>query len=227
MPDSKPDQAVHAAATVVLLRDGDAGLEVLLLQRRHELAFYGGAWVFPGGRVDAEDAQGADRDDMESVARIAAVRETQEEAGLSLAPADLTPFARWVTPPIRARRFDTLFFASRCPEGNIEIDSGEMQAHRFYRPAEALEARDAGTIELAPPTFVTLWTLGAYRGAAEAMAALEAASVVHFAPRPIEVEGGSVFLYSGDAGYETREPAAVGPRHRITATGPRWRYERS
>ena len=37
------------SATVVLLRDGRSGLELLLLRRSAKLAFFGGAWVFPGG----------------------------------------------------------------------------------------------------------------------------------------------------------------------------------
>ena len=43
------------AATVVPLRDGPRGLEVLLLKRNEALVFAPGAWVFPGGRIDAGD----------------------------------------------------------------------------------------------------------------------------------------------------------------------------
>jgi len=43
------------AATIVLLRDGDAGSEVLLLRRNRKSGFVPGAYVFPGGRVDAAD----------------------------------------------------------------------------------------------------------------------------------------------------------------------------
>jgi 8-oxo-dGTP pyrophosphatase MutT (NUDIX family) len=43
------------AATVALLRDGAQGLEVLLGRRSSRLAFHGGAWVFPGGKIDPED----------------------------------------------------------------------------------------------------------------------------------------------------------------------------
>ena len=45
----------HPSATIVLLRDAPRGFEMLLLQRAAKLAFHGGAWVFPGGRVDAAD----------------------------------------------------------------------------------------------------------------------------------------------------------------------------
>lgn len=44
------------AATIVLMRDGDDGPEVLLLRRSHRSGFVPGAWVFPGGRVDRSDA---------------------------------------------------------------------------------------------------------------------------------------------------------------------------
>lgn len=223
---------IHPAATVVLLRDGAAGLEVLLLQRRHELAFYGGAWVFPGGRIDPEDHRLAASPhlaaspDPETVARVAAARETREEAGLAVSPERMAHFARWVTPPIRSRRFDTWFFAASAPSGPITLDEGEMQAHRWYPPQHALEARDAGVIELAPPTFVTLWMLAEFDTVDSALSSLEVADVTHYEPRPTEVPGGTVYLYAGDAGYQTRDATTVGDRHRITAVGKRWRYQR-
>lgn len=46
----------RAAATVVLMRDGREGPEVLLLRRSRTAGFVPGAYVFPGGRVDASDA---------------------------------------------------------------------------------------------------------------------------------------------------------------------------
>ena len=54
-PPSSPAPA-RPAATVVLMRDADEGVEVLLLKRVHSAGFVPGAYVFPGGRVDAEDA---------------------------------------------------------------------------------------------------------------------------------------------------------------------------
>src|SRR5215216_2008647 len=46
------------AASVIVMRGGDAALEVLLLRRNPASRFMGGAWVFPGGAVDASDAGG-------------------------------------------------------------------------------------------------------------------------------------------------------------------------
>lgn len=51
------DTPALAAATVVLLRDGDSGLEVLLLKRHGASRVLGGAHVFAGGKLDPEDAQ--------------------------------------------------------------------------------------------------------------------------------------------------------------------------
>ena len=77
------DPELIPAATVLLLRDGpDSGaLEVLMLRRNSKIAF-GGAWVFPGGRVD--DHEHVVGDPVAS-ARRAAVREVDEETGLDIA----------------------------------------------------------------------------------------------------------------------------------------------
>jgi 8-oxo-dGTP pyrophosphatase MutT (NUDIX family) len=89
------------AATVVLLRPGDSGPEVYLLQRQTSMAFAGGMCVFPGGGVDARDfeyhvdwagpspaewARTLGTDEETAVALVcAAVRETFEESGVLLA----------------------------------------------------------------------------------------------------------------------------------------------
>ena len=72
---------VRDAATVMLVRDGAGGLEVYLQRRHHELVFTPGAYVFPGGAVDDEDAAGPCADAF----RNAAIRECIEEAGAFLA----------------------------------------------------------------------------------------------------------------------------------------------
>ena len=93
--------AARHAATVVLLRDGDRGVEAYLLRRLGSMAFAGGMYVFPGGSVDPRDGDAdiawagppaaewaAPLSADERLARAlvaAAVRETFEESGVLLA----------------------------------------------------------------------------------------------------------------------------------------------
>ncbi|MGP4018338.1 NUDIX hydrolase [Saccharopolyspora sp. 5N708] len=106
VPETPPQQVVEPkdAATVMLLRDGAAGLEVFLQRRVKGMPFAGGMTVFPGGGVDQRDADTsvswsgpdaawwADRFDCSpELARAlvcAAVRETFEESGVLLAGPD-------------------------------------------------------------------------------------------------------------------------------------------
>jgi len=80
------------AATLLLIRDGAAGLEVLMAARHEKSGFAAGAMVFPGGKVDAGDMVLARRypgleglSEAGAAARIAAIRETWEECGILLA----------------------------------------------------------------------------------------------------------------------------------------------
>lgn len=88
------------AATVMVLRDGDDGVELLMLRRSRKASFFPHAWVFPGGRVDAADAHVETRgqiDDLPDDGRpfaVAAIRECFEEAGVWLGDGDASPALR-------------------------------------------------------------------------------------------------------------------------------------
>ena len=84
--DKAPEEASPAipAATVILLRDTNSGIQTLMLHRTSKVHF-GGMWVFPGGRIDPED-YGDHPGDVDRAALQAAARETMEEANLSIAP---------------------------------------------------------------------------------------------------------------------------------------------
>lgn len=72
------------AATVIVMREAAAGPpELLMVERSRAMAFAGGALVFPGGRIDPGDHLLTDSHD-DAAARVAAIRETIEEAGLAL-----------------------------------------------------------------------------------------------------------------------------------------------
>lgn len=94
MTESKPRNAIlEPAATLILLRPAAAGTEVFMQVRHRDMAFAGGALVFPGGKQEAEDSDPAlttliddrRRDDALMAAKRAAIRETFEECGLMLA----------------------------------------------------------------------------------------------------------------------------------------------
>jgi 8-oxo-dGTP pyrophosphatase MutT (NUDIX family) len=81
------------AATIILLRD-EPEFEALMVARHADIAFAGGAMVFPGGRIDAGDHATAWKDHCDSAPeipeeqlapRIAAIREAFEETGILLA----------------------------------------------------------------------------------------------------------------------------------------------
>ena len=80
------------AATVLMLRDSDDGLEVFMVVRHHQIDFASGALVFPGGKVAVGDDEvrgrciGADNlDDVQFSLQVAAIREAFEECGILLA----------------------------------------------------------------------------------------------------------------------------------------------
>jgi glyoxylase-like metal-dependent hydrolase (beta-lactamase superfamily II)/8-oxo-dGTP pyrophosphatase MutT (NUDIX family) len=119
--------AIRPAATIVVARDGEGGIEILMVRRPREMAFAGGAHVFPGGAVDAGDADTAllaacvGLDDAEASRRlgvpagglaywVCAMRECFEEVGLLYAYSGGT-LARIDTPERDARSFTDLVHA--------------------------------------------------------------------------------------------------------------------
>src|SRR5688572_23537874 len=141
------------AATVVVVRGGEQRLEVLMVQRTPKARFMGGAWVFPGGSVDAgEDV------------RAAAIREVVEEVEVTLPdPAALVPFARWITPPEVTIRFDTYFFLAPAPDGaEAKPDGQEIVDARWFEPARALEGSEAGDLLMVFPTIKNLEVLARF-----------------------------------------------------------------
>ena len=124
----RPSQLLHTqrepvptrpAATVLLLRDAPQGFEVLMTRRSPAASFAPGAYVFPGGTIDAADAQSHDiaarrttQDDLRLTQAIAAIRESFEELGVLLvrrkdgsasAPADLAALDRHQSLPGQCR----------------------------------------------------------------------------------------------------------------------------
>ena len=158
--------------------------------------------------------------------RNAAVREAEEEAGLRVDVDALVPFAHWTPPQVAIKRFATWFFVAEAPAGAITIDDGEIHESMWVAPADALRRRDAGEVELAPPTWVSLDRLARSATVDEALDEARDAEVEAFVTA-IGKEGDDlVALWHGDAGYESGDASAEGPRHRLVMSNAGWRYLR-
>jgi len=197
--------------------------------RRNSRGAFGGMWVFPGGQVDDADlpAHPAATDEI-AAARRAAVREAEEEAGLRLDADALVVLSFWMPPPEAPRRFATWFFL--CPAGDesdVVVDQREIREHQWLAPSAAIDLRQAGQIELAPPTFTTLWGLARFPDAASALQAAADRDPERFETHVARSRDGRLgaTLWAGDAGYEDHDMDRPGRRRRLVMDPAGWRVE--
>ena len=219
------------AATVVVARDSSNGIEVLMLRRNSKI-YFGGMWVFPGGKVDPDARADAttvtvcDGGDGRGF-HAAAIREAQEEAGIDLSDTELHHFAHWLPPAVRPKRFSTQFFLAAAPKGlDISIDHGEITDHHWMTPREALQRRSDGEIEMVTPTFCTLDWLRAFVSVQEACSAIRQPKCFHTHIKEVAgADPGMVAFYAGDVSYESLDLEAVGPRRRCYMLKSSWWWE--
>lgn len=223
--DDGPNAATPAA-TVLALRDGADGPEVLMVQRNSRGTFASN-WVFPGGKVDPEDHEGTS--DIVHASRRAAAREAFEEADLVIDETTLEPYSHWMPPTVLERRFATWFFLAPAPEGpdgDVTVDGGEIVDHLWVRPIDALNRHAAGEVELVPPTWITLTELTEFDSTAAALAAVRSAEPFFYLTRMIS-EKPRVIAWTGDAGWETGDADTPGGRHRLEIGRDGWQLHRS
>lgn len=226
-PADATDPAVPVAATVVLVRDGADGPEVLLLERPDRGSF-AGAWVFPGGKLEASDGAGLGADATEEDrARYAAVRETSEETGLELTVAGLQSLSRWDPPPGIALRIRTWFFLASAPAGALALQPDEAVDAMWTRPADALSRHGDGALALYPPTWVTLAELAGYRDVESLLAAVRLRGTQSFESVLRTGPNGPVFLWEGDAEWAEGADGEASARHRLEIGALPWIYIRS
>lgn len=232
---------IGVAATVVLLRDGAEGPEVLLLERPHHRGSFAGAWVFPGGGVDPEDRMATDAGAVDSVdpaaraedveqlaARRAAAREVREETGLAVAPDSLVATAVWIPPASAAKRLRTWFYLTTAPAGPIVLAEDEVIDYAWIRPQTALELHASAALTLIAPTWVTLHGLRGYGTVAEIVASATERGRARYETRLGESERGAVLFWAGDVAYD--DDALVeeaGGRHRLEIGQVPWVYSTS
>ena len=196
-PNIGPRTVPRPAGTVIVLRGAANGLEVLLVQRNPDARFMGGAWVFPGGAVDRDEGQG------DQALRAAAVRELDEEAGISLGdPRQLVPFSRWITPAEVKIRFDTWFYLAPLPAGaEAHIDGSEIVDARWYTPVAALEARARGELFMVFPTIKHLEQLSAFASADALLAHARGKEIHPVEPRVLGQGETARIVLPGEPGY--------------------------
>jgi 8-oxo-dGTP pyrophosphatase MutT (NUDIX family) len=237
------DDAIPAA-TVILVRELSSGPpELLMVERAADMAFAGGAWVFPGGRIDDADRRlGAGLGD-DGASRVAAIREALEETaipvglnplpspeisaelqrellagtefeqlidhhGLALNASSLTPLARWIPRFHAKRRFDTLFYVGRAPEGDWSpnVLESECTGAHWVSAADVLERDQRGDLQLIFPTRRTLERLAQHSTYGEIVADARAYVIQPISPWIDEVDGDRFVTIPENIGFPvTRE----------------------
>ena len=249
-----------------------------MLRRHLNSDFVGGAYVFPGGKVDdADRTAGAEEacvgrsdaaaSDMLGTAGgglafwVAALRECFEEAGVLMAypegvgaGGDLVDvsdsglrrrlaaarvslnagtagfldtcrseglrlavdrvhyFSHWITPEPAPKRYDTRFFVTALPPGQIPVhDDHETTDTVWVQPTEALARAAAGEFDIIFPTIKNLEAIARFSTSTALLAAAAAVErVPTVLPRVVADERGFRILLPGDPGYEEAVGSSTG-----------------
>jgi len=187
----------RSAATVLLLRETEQGLQTYMMCRASTMAFAANAYVFPGGRLDPQDLdRGAELEfDQASLAALSlrmsadlqetrgllvcAVRELEEEAGVVLDPHSLVLLDHWVTPEWEKLRYDVRFFIAHMPQDQIAEPHGtEAVEARWIAPADAITQANQGDMLLMAPTRAALVHLLEHSQIATLVAETDARDIV-------------------------------------------------
>ena len=122
------------AATVLLLRDGPEGVEVLMTRRSETASFAPGAYVFPGGTIDDADAHARaistrrrTQSRVQLIQAITAVRETFEELGVLLAHhADGSPVSAAEVAAMDRSSGNAFSFVEQCAARGLRLDTDQI-----------------------------------------------------------------------------------------------------
>jgi 8-oxo-dGTP pyrophosphatase MutT (NUDIX family) len=241
------------SSTLLLLREREGRIQVLMITRHDAAGFAAGAIVFPGGKRDRGDGELAafsrtGTADEAGTLRVAAIRETYEESGILLARrrgaaalvtgtelremtgggvapivslarehglelADdlLVPFAHWITPRDRPKRFSVHFFLAPAPADQEPLHDGREAVDALRVDPEAiLREAEANRVKMVMATRMNLRKLARSATVAEALAAARAAPVITVNPERIETPTGPIVRIPLEAGYGVSEVSAEG-----------------
>jgi 8-oxo-dGTP pyrophosphatase MutT (NUDIX family) len=232
-----PVSIPRPAATVVVARPSSREtFDILMVRRNDNAAFMGGAYVFPGGRVDATDEASAAATPSpvsarfvdltplrEQVFRQAAVRELREEASVVVNPDALVPFAHWVTPEVETRRYDTRFFLVEMPVGQeARHDQDETTDLLWVSPHDAIVKCLAHEIMLPPPTWTTLKQFARFSSLTTALAWANSLRIVRVQPAFLRDEQRTMLTLPGDPSHPPLDGWEVPEDTRFLLREGRW-----
>jgi 8-oxo-dGTP pyrophosphatase MutT (NUDIX family) len=132
-----------------------------------------------------------------------------EREGLELDAAALVPWARWITPDLLPKRFDTYFYAVAAPPDQLAVHDGqELVASAWLRPQEALDDAAQGRRKLVFATLMNLERLAATRDVDTTLSGARRQAIVAVEPQVVQVGNETWLEIPADAGYaRTRAPA--------------------
>jgi 8-oxo-dGTP pyrophosphatase MutT (NUDIX family) len=121
---------------------------------------------------------------------------------LELACDRLVPFAHWITPAGRPKRFDARFFVAPAPDGQVAAhDRREAVDAVWLRPGDAVAGADDGRFRIVFATRMNLIKLAMSATVADALAAARAAPIVTVTPRLEQRPDGAFMCIPLSAGY--------------------------
>lgn len=196
---------------MALIRESGAQLEVLMLRRNPKLTFAPNNWVFPGGKLDADELEHA-KTKLNQAFQLAACRECMEETNIVISQAALSPISHWTTPKFRNKRFSTQFFVTLADaDSAVLVDGSEIIDFSWLTPSQALNRHQSAQLDMMPPTLVTLTELAKFKTFEQILSYYKARSPRRYNPRgqfyePSNGKPNGCFLYEGDSGYADNNP---------------------
>ncbi len=149
-----------------------------------------------------------------------------EKENLRIQPDQLVPIARWITPKMEKRRFDTRFFLAApevCPDPSP--DGQEMVSGAWMAPEKALDRHEKGEIFLMPPTFMTLASLLPFSLAQEAVKGLALGDIRPVFPHAFDADGDFGIMLPHDREYPDtthKQPEIKGTPSRLVLKNGVW-----
>lgn len=153
----------------------------------------------------------------------AAFFDLANELDMKIDATALAPYARWVTPKMESRRFDTRFYIALIPEGQPPShDGSETTSAVWLSPSDAIEEMHAGKIKLAPPTVRTLRWLAQFDEIESAVADALSRKPPLVRPRLVAGDAGWFLALPGDPAHPEDDPVLPGATRMVMDRNGAW-----